>query len=78
MISSEDIEAMRDDEWRPIETAPRDGTVIIAYGGDLGYENPTVASVAWDDGWHLDQWETPENSANPTHWMPLPEPPVTK
>lgn len=62
-------------EWQPIETAPRDGTLII-YGGE-GWV--TVGR------WHLDEeqwWELNNDPTdawggadNPTAWMPLPTPP---
>lgn len=70
-------------EWQPIETAPKDGTVVmlwvknwrktipvmIGWYGKITFENPA--------GWvgehckvnHIDQ---------PTHWMPLPPPPNSK
>ena len=82
-------------EWQPIETAPRDGTEIIAvFSSDYGgtQEKPTVYGpwtaafrrnkwmASWDDAsvveregyWGTDYMETP---LDPTHWMPLPEPP---
>jgi hypothetical protein len=65
--------------WQPIETAPKDGTAILlwpynpgdAYGGyalkevALGYYTPD------------EEWFNPEQRCpfEPTHWMPLPEPP---
>lgn len=59
-------------EWQPIETAPKDGTVILAYvsGGHH-------ALVAWNDDWE-DWLHLPWHESMPaviTHWMPLPAPP---
>lgn len=61
----------RADDWWDIETAPKDGTpvLLIARKG-----NPWVDEWSKDfEGWFFcDQWETP---IEPTHWMPLPDPP---
>ncbi len=68
--------------WQPIETAPRDGTrVLLWWDGDF-------APVAhWEpDGWayHMTMnWMADRGCViadallgyEPTHWMPLPEPP---
>ena len=73
--------------WQPIETAPRDGTIILLYA------KPTVVAGRWSDAgtgkypWDFLDGETsdPEawplnamhdNEYGPTHWMPLPEPPL--
>ena len=58
--------------WQPIETAPKDGTVILAYvsGGHH-------ALVAWNDDWE-DWLHLPWHESMPaviTYWMPLPAPP---
>ena len=59
-------------EWRPIESAPADGTEILAYmpGFALGQ-----MVLYWQD----DYWREKANSMGlkypPTHWMPLPSPP---
>lgn len=63
-------------EWKPIETAPKDGTFILlftAYGQIEG---------RWEfDGWRQDVCSASYDMAYayieciPTHWMPLPEPP---
>jgi hypothetical protein len=62
-------------EWRPINTAPKDGTLILAWDGRaalLAYwgRSNAVNPFGWIGGHchinHIDQ---------PTHWMPLPDPP---
>ena len=76
--------------WRPIETAPKDGTrVLICHG-----HAPRNIYVAWwldeaqfgDDktgpGWQIfdcgmDVWYAVATD-DPTHWMPLPDPPEDK
>lgn len=64
--------SMSKDMWQPIETAPRDGTIILAYDGC------SVQSITWrEDRWVTD-WDhdpTYEDGGSPTHWMPLPEAP---
>lgn len=70
-------------EWQPIETAPRDGTEILAYRRDAGVF--TIHFVAPADMIVSDDEEPCWFSLNgddltddmPTHWMPLPKPPRT-
>lgn len=75
-------------EWQPIETAPRDGRDIIVV--TVYAEIPTPFVACWSDTFcewiiggdcvfglvvngavNIDD----TCSINPTHWMPLPEPP---
>lgn len=61
-------------EWQPIETAPKDGTRFWAY--DPTSEEKQMACWWQNDfgmweGW-MNVWD---NEPNPTHWMPLPDPP---
>jgi hypothetical protein len=91
--ASKVIEAMRS-EWQPIETAPKDGSVVDLWVpsyrqvNDYLVEGHRVAACRWNDGWGDGGfWEakfvevdsfTPLDSIDgqqPTHWMPLPEPP---
>jgi hypothetical protein len=59
--------------WRPIETAPKDGTRILTYCPKAPeYDHRAVRENYFKDGtWML------SNSTfwPPTHWMPLPTPP---
>lgn len=75
-------------KWEPIETAPKDGTWILAVA--RGFV-PAVAK--WEPGWRKggsfefvevetfandDHWQEYVDTTDPwrpTHWMPLPEPP---
>lgn len=61
-------------DWQPIETAPKDGTEPLVSHGEF-------ASVVWWDeigsGWIVAALADQSIYApNPTHWMPLPAPPV--
>lgn len=57
--------------WRPIATAPTDGTFILTY--DLPTDSCAVAySTFIAGGWC---WCDGSDLREATHWMPLPEPP---
>ena len=70
--------------WQPIETAPKDGTEFLGFGGGVeGVQGIQV--VRWCE--RVGCWETPEASledwdnqaegySRPTHWMPLPDAPT--
>lgn len=74
-------------EWRKIETAPKDGTRVILYfahkdiciGGsyeEIDESDFESGERKWKD-WIVDDelfFEEPVNE--PTHWMPLPKPPI--
>jgi hypothetical protein len=66
-------------EWQSIDTAPKDGTPILVYEGGAIYTAKFDKFFSWSDetGWRLpDMLDiTGDVSAEPTHWMPLPEPP---
>lgn len=57
--------------WQPISTAPKDGTLILTCDA---YHSMAVLYWRhqlkhWDNCFDLEDCE-------PTHWMPLPPPPV--
>lgn len=59
--------AEEEEKWQPIETAPKDGTQILAWYPGL---RSTPVQTWWLPGanrWHL--------TGNPTHWQPLPPAP---
>ena len=55
--------------WQPIETAPRDGKLIVVYTKGI------IDIAFWNGG--LEYWVTFafNRGKSPTHWIPLPEPP---
>lgn len=64
-------------EWQLIETAPKDGTLVLCAAGAL------MASCMYRShmtpNWVLpghDGWIWPFGKEDPTHWMPLPPPPT--
>lgn len=60
-------------QWRPIETAPKDGTRII-----VGCKDVVWCDAGWQNMKRVpDRWESFIGPVpfQPTHWMPLPEPP---
>lgn len=61
-------------EWRPIESAPKDGTAVLTIhvGVDRHYE------IAWFErrGWYGQASGYWQDKDAPTHWQPLPSPPA--
>lgn len=71
--------------WQPIETAPRDGTEIllfqaIQYGVMMRVGNWDERGEHIDTGKRVAGWTEADDGyigcIEPTHWMPLPEPPT--
>jgi hypothetical protein len=57
-------------QWRPMETAPRDGTRILIYRGCTGVEIGAYSVVG------REQWLSEDNCTRyPSHWLPLPAAP---
>jgi hypothetical protein len=66
-------------DWKPIESAPRDGTPFLAFLTKWRPDFAVLRFVAdrWDaSGWRVcgveSEWVWQDE---PTHWMPLPSPP---
>lgn len=62
--------------WQPIETAPKDGTRIVAFRNKKGRDYVTNEFIIH---WNGVVWQASTAGniiTNITHWMPLPNPPV--
>lgn len=60
-------------DWQPIETAPKDGTIVLACWA--GYKGCILVRMLQDGEWHSGPNDPHIKSI--THWMPLPAPPVS-
>lgn len=65
--------------WRPIETAPKDGTNVLLW---WPFWCPNRPTIGWFGYKGIQQWIAPEalegDGDPPTHWMPLPAPPMAQ
>ena len=73
-----ELEAEKD-KWQPIETAPKDGSEALYVNrfGDIqvwSYMAPT--GNGWTSDWGYADGEVGVKEHFPTHWQPLPEPPL--
>lgn len=65
--------------WQPIETAPQDGSAILATGGGLGLSIDIVSYNEHVGAWNAtsytldDRDDEPDGYSRPSHWMPLPD-----
>lgn len=67
------IAAARGSGWRPIDTAPKDGSQFIAYSQDLaGCGLPPLISLC---AWHDEAGFCTDEIREPTDWHQLPPPP---
>lgn len=71
----EALQFVKERQWQPIETAPKDGTEILICGFDI--VGDFTACKAW---WHdksseiVPQFDWVDDALeNPTHWQPLPQ-----
>lgn len=71
-------------EWRPIETAPKDGTTILVYRFYAPFGWHVMGYARWSEigdrisGWLSYGFSDPPGNLGlgaPTHWHPLPSPP---
>jgi len=60
-------------DWQPVDTAPKDGSLILAYRKDAGF----FLAQYWpeDKAWFIDNGEDVTEDMF-THWMHLPPPPT--
>jgi hypothetical protein len=68
--------------WRPITTAPKDGTAILIWPAQSALTGSTECMIIsyvvrwhdWKEAW-IEASGEEYDTFHPTHWMPLPEPP---
>lgn len=67
-------------DWKPIETAPKDHTEILVFEPGYGVLTAKQVGGSWypsaQDQMAYDGSESLMSQVSPTHWMPLPAPPV--
>lgn len=64
-------------EWQPIETAPKDGTRFLAAEEWDIREGWLFVVAKVRNGKFVVAWDNCDE-IDPTHWMPLPAPPVVE
>jgi hypothetical protein len=62
--------------WRPIATAPRDGTEILVWCPAVQGELSPKSAGAHIDKWNTGRWWRSFPAQQPTHWMRLPKGPA--
>jgi hypothetical protein len=75
-------------EWQPIESAPKDGTAILAYipfawaneepaalQDVVEWHGPAGSNGFWFSRTAPNYHQACDKRCQPTHWMPLPAPP---
>ena len=64
-------------DWQPIETAPKDGEVVMLYWPTMSITAYPATGFNHGDeyGWTLNSWRD-YGEVYPTHWMPLPPAPI--
>jgi hypothetical protein len=67
--------ALEAHQWRPIDTAPRDGKVILGFPKIYAVVGYTDWAGEWVEDDASDWWCASLLVPQPTHWMPLPNPP---
>lgn len=68
------------DEWLPIESAPKDTDVLLWMDGQSDESPPVIVAGQFHNGdeWGWSSSQRPDHwiEGKPTHWRPLPAPPV--
>jgi hypothetical protein len=75
-------------EWKPIETAPKDGSTILVWGKYMIHPSPAEWNMnrkewraVWDGSRVIesqgDTWIDYAEPSGVSHWMPLPKPPAS-
>jgi hypothetical protein len=75
-VREELAELQKRGEWQPIESAPKDGTLVLicfADGEIYIARNEGKPDSQHNDWWDQDGLDFGYGASQPTHWMPLPE-----
>jgi hypothetical protein len=69
--------AVQQDGWRPIESAPEDGTLLLLGNADEGWTTEARFDSERRGWWEINtHWtDAADGQVYPTHWQPLPPPP---
>src|SRR5688572_20436745 len=75
------LESLKQAEWQPIDSAPKDGTAVLCFiplPTMSDQSNSRILVMRWNDGagWRTDVH--PLQAFEPTHWMHLPAAPIPK
>lgn len=77
------LQALRDagvhvEAWQPIETAPKDETNIVFFDPQDGVHVGWWSRSIWvhPGAWVIEVNRSDTSVFEPTHWMPLPRPPL--
>ena len=64
-------------DWKPIETAPKDGTIVDLWVGSERIADCYFEREAWRHWWigGFDQMDSVKIDGEPSHWMQIPSPP---
>lgn len=66
--------------WMPIESAPKDGTRVLIWQGEayVAWFEREYAWVSHGGAWISERYRSDTYEYAPTHWQPLPKPPVSE
>jgi hypothetical protein len=64
------------DEWRTMESAPRDQPIMVFAPGEDPRWSPALSDLISICQWHPDAGFCVCELRDPTHWRPLPAPPT--
>lgn len=64
-------------EWQPIETAPKNGTVVIGRATSVVWNLFDIHAMHWEGEawWRNNGGCFTSQFSNPSHWIPMPEMP---
>jgi hypothetical protein len=83
-VAWEAWQAARERQWRPIDTAPKDGTEMIITDGEqteVGRWGTVLCTISTRCGWIYgqgDSYSSYDEMENISHWIPLLNPPASE